>query len=662
MQYRSILHSVFFVVFLTGCQHTSHQNATIPASYDDLISIANDEKKPLPERYKSASQAEIIALQQQNLKLQIESLRMTGMLLIRMDSLDKAIPVCHRLISLAANENDRESEGVAFNNLALIKSERSEYDSAILFYEKADRLFHAAGDTLRDVQCKINMGITYKNIGAFEKAFSISVEAARIMKSMQANDELSITYTTLGNTLKDIRRYDEALTYHNEALAIREKLADSIGIAGSLNNIGNVYKNNKQFDKALPYYFRSMEIKKRTGSQRSRATTYDNIAETLVGLNNYESAALYAGQALALRDQNTDKDGWMTTAKQLAAIHLARNEINKALELALRIEQLANNPNYRKHQLDNALLLQELYTKLNKPQEALKYSRISSSLKDSLFSSDMSAAISGLQVRYRTEEQQQKIEQADKDNRVKTDQIKRQTYFIILLAIVLVLLLAVIYLLYISNRLRTKARKKTELLMFELSHRVKNNLQIITGILNLQINESEKSETVVALVAAKNRIQSIGILHKLLYQKEYTGEVDMDQFMNVIAQNVSHAFGSKTANLDYKIVFSGIQLKADEAVLLGIIINELLTNIYKYANPIDDTLSITIKMKYQHNQYNLLLTDNGMEWQPPVEEDKNKGLGLRLVYMLANQIHATVAFERAVSQNNCSITFEKTKS
>lgn len=659
MRHHLIIYIGFFSIFIIGCHRSHQQNTVVPISYNELIRDAKDETKSLADRYMAASKAEVIALQQQNLKLQIESLRMTGMLLLRMDSIDKAIIICRKLAILASNENDKESEGVAFNNLALIKSEHSEYDSAILFYEHADHLFHAINDTVREVQCKINMGIVYKNIGAFEKAFSISIDAARIMKGMNANNELSIAYTTLGNTLKDLRRFEEALSYHTEALTIREKLADSVGIAGSLNNIGNVYKNNKQFDRALPYYLRSMEIKKRNGTTRSRATTYDNIAETMIGLNDYESATLYAGLALELRDQNTDKDGWMTTAGQLAAIYMVRNETGKALELALRIERLANNPNFLKHQLKNALLLEELYSKTNKPLDALKYARISFSLKDSLFSSDMSAAISSLHVRYRTEEQQQKIQQADKNNRIKTDQIKRQTYFIILLVTALLLLLVVAYLLYVSNRVRTKARKKTELLMFELSHRVKNNLQIITGILDLQISESDHPETAAAITAAKNRIQSIGSLHKVLYQKEYTGEVDMDQFIRIITQNIAHAFGIKTDKPGYKIIPSGIQLKADEAVLLGIIMNELLTNIYKYAKPLNEDLAIEIRMNCMNNQCKLLVSDNGIEWHPPAEEIKNRGLGLQLIHMLARQVHATVMFEWVGNRNNCSITFEK---
>lgn len=654
---------IFFILFVTvcisGCRNKTRQDKTPLSAYNELIKTANDDEKPLEERYKAVAKAEAIALQQKKTELQIESLRMTSMLLIHMDSLSKATTICRRLAALASGVQDRESEGVALNNLALIKSEHSEYDSAILFYEQAYRLFFAISDTMRQVQCKMNMAIVYKNIGAFEKAFSNSVDAARIMRAMNANDDVGIAYTTLGNTLKDLRRFEEALSYHQEALMIRKKLADSVGIAGSLNNIGNVYKTNKQFKQALPYFLSALEIKKRNGSIRSRATTYDNIAETMIGLNDYNAASLYARQALELRDQHADKEGWIATAIRLASVYLVQQETGKSLELALRIEQLANNANYRKQQLDNAILLQQIYTRLNKPLDALKYANISSSLKDSLFSGEMAAAISNLQVRYRTEEQRQKFEQADKDNQVKTDQIKRQDLFIILLATTALLLLVVVYLLYASNRLRAKARERTELLMRELSHRVKNNLQIITGILNLQIGEAGNPETAEALTAAKSRIQSIGILHALLYQATYTGAVDIDLFMRTIAQNASLAFSKQADEPDYKIFPSGIQLETDEAVLLGIIINELLTNIYKHAKPQDEVLLIGIKMKQQQQQYKLVITDNGMDWHPLPAGSNNKGLGLRLVYMLAKQIHAKVAFERSANQNNCSITFEK---
>ncbi len=659
MRFQPIIYIGFFtIISIIGCQRNTKKDFSGQPAYNDLISIAKSETLTLKERYNAILKADKFAEEQKKVTLKIESLRIMSMLLLRMDSIDKAATVCRSLAILASGEDDKESAGVAFNNLALIKTEHSEYDSAILFYNNAARLFRSISDTLREVQCKINTGIVYKNIGAFEKAFSISVEAARTLSTMNASDEIGVAYTTIGNTLKDLRRFEEALTYHNDALAIREKLADSIGIAGSLNNIGNVYKTSKKFEKALPFFVHAMEIKKRVGSARSRAITYDNLAETMIGLGNYESAATYANLALELRDQQTDRDGWMATAAQLAAIHLARNETSSALALALTIEQLANSPNYLKHQIDNALLLEELYNKTNNLNAALRYAHYALSLKDSLFSKDMSTAISDLQVRYRTEEQRQKFEQSDKDNQAKANEIKRQTYFILLLVAVVLLLLVVLYLLYLSNRQRTKARKKTELLLSEMDHRVKNNLQIINGILNLQISESVHSETIAALTAAKNRIQSIGIVHALLYQKEYTGKVDMDQFAKVIAQNISHAFSKKTHKPDYNIISSGVQLKADDAVLFGIIINELLTNIYKYAKPSGETLAIEIGISSYQNLCKLLITDNGIAWQPPAKEGNKNGLGMQLIYMLAEQAHASVLFEREGLQNKCSITFE----
>lgn len=649
----------YAVLLLAACKPAANKPAPISDSYKDLITIAKNESKPLAERYVAAQKATALSFNQQNLAAQIECKRLTGMFLLMMDSMSSALTDCRTLELLARKAGDKESEGIACNNMALIKNEQSEYDSAIYFYERADKLYSSIGDSIRQVQSKINAGIVYKNIGSFEKAFSISIDAARIMKNLNANDELASAYTTLGNTLKDLHRTEEALSYHTEALAIRQKLGDSTGIAGSFNNIGNVYKGARQYRKALDYYLRAMELKKRHGTPRSRATTFDNLAETMAGLNDYKQAADFAAQAIALRDKEKDKDGWMTTAGRLAAILLARNETDSAIQLALQIEKIADAPIYLKQQLNNALLLKDLYTKKNNLTEALRYSQKALVLKDSLFSADMSAAISNMNVRYRTEEQRRQIEQGEKINQLKSEQIKRQTYFILLLAAGLLLLLIIVYLLRASNIQRKKAREKTELLMSELNHRIKNNIQLITGILNLQISESSDTAVSSAITAAKNRIESIGILHKLLYQKEYTGTIDMDSFINSIAQNIHYTSGDNRSQSGYSVLPSAISLPTDEAVLTGLITNEILTNIYKYAKPSQGLLQVELRLQYNRGYYELSISDNGQEWTAPPPGEKSTGLGLQLIDMLAAQMKATVQYKRAGLKNYCLLKFAK---
>lgn len=647
------------LLLLAACREQKADVQNNNPSIRLLIDKANDEQQKFPPRLAAAKEAYALAQSNGDVSEQLESIRATGVLYLSMDSIDQAMASFRRLEKLADSTGDKENQGMGLNNIGLIFYERSVYDSAIIYYEQAGRIFRSLGDTLRIVQGDINTGIAYKNIGDYEKAFSITIGAARMMEAMQASAELGTAYNTLGNTLKDLNRPKEALTYHDKAIAIRRQLKDSISIAGSLNNIGNVYKSTKEYPLALQYYLQSLEIKRKMGSKRSKITTIDNIAETYLGMQQYQLAAQYAEEALGLRNGPDDKDGWMLSANRMAKIHLARNETARAKELALHIDTVANAPIYLSHQLKNALLLEDIYTAAGDYPNAALYAKKALLLKDSLFNADMSAAISGMNARYRTEEQQQKIELAEKNDIIQEQQIRTQRNFLLLMGCIIILLLVITWLLYHSNKLRKKARERTELLMSELNHRVKNNLQIISGILQLQSSITENPKEIALIEAGRSRIQSISIVHNLLYQKEYTGNIHMGAFIAEIARNIGTAFRQDGDAAEVTLSIGNISLKADQAIPVGLITNELLTNIYKYGHASAGPLTLSIRMTLEAAKCHLYITDNGLPWDVQVARQEKKGLGLLLADMLVQQLKATWQSYRTGQENVHYISFDK---
>lgn len=650
---------VFLLPLLSiACRDKKNNGHNDLSSFRILIDQANDEQQKLPPRLAAAQTAYALALLSGDKPAQLESIRTTGVLYLAMDSIDRAMASFVHLQKLADSVGDKENRGMGLNNIGLIFYERSVYDSAIIYYEQAGRLFRTLGDTLRIIQGDINTGIAYKNIGDYEKAFSLATSAARMMEGMPASAELGTVYNTLGNTLKDLNRPKEALTYHQKAIAIRRQLKDSIGIAASLNNTGNVYKGMKAYGQAIDHYLRALAIKNTMGSKRSRITTIDNIAEAYLGMQEYGLAAQYEAEALAGRSESEDKDGWMLSANRMAKIHMARHEPDKAKQLALRIDSLANAPIYISHQLKNALLLEEIYTAAKDYPNANRYAKKALELKDSLFNADMSAAISGMNARYNTEEQQQKIALAEKNDIIQEQEISQQRNFLLLMGCIIASLLVITYLLYVSNKLRKKARERTELLMAELNHRVKNSLQIISGILQLQTSVTENPQEIERIEAGRSRIQSISIVHNLLYQKEYTGSIQMDAFMTQITNNIGLAFQDQQAVIA-ELSIDPVALNADQAIPVGLIANELLINIYKYSQTSGEPLVVRIGMTLDKNTCRLMIRDNGQPWDMAAARRQRKGLGLLLVNMLIQQLKATWQSAREAGENVQLVSFTK---
>lgn len=655
----SCKHGLLLLLALPFCNRKPG-NTGKDAKPSAFITKANDEHSPITERITAAQSAYLLALAQKNIPVQIESLRTRGRLYLTADSSQQAMDNYKTLARLADSMHDRENYGIACNNMGLIFSDWSFYDSAVTYHLKASREFELLKDTLRIIQSKINTGIAYKDLGEYQIAFSVTLDAARVLENSNPSNEAATAYTTLGNTLKEMRRPKEALDYHRKAMDIRSKLNDSAGIAGCYNNIGNVYKSYNRFDTALQFYFRSLELKKKFGTKRSIVTTVDNIAETYLGLEQFELAEQYQMQAMAMRNALDDKDGWMTTANRLAGLYLARNDLNKAEVLALQVKASVDEPIYRRQELENALLLKDIYTARKDHRQAAAYASRAIALKDSLFNADMSEAISKMNVRFETEQQQKKLELAQKNDIIQDQQITTQQYFIMLLGGVVLLLVITSYLLYTTSQLRKKSRQRAELLMTELNHRVKNNLQMISAILNLQTQTATNAREAQMLEAARSRIQSIGIVHNLLYQKQYDGYVDVNALISRIVHHLSKAFENNEKKVELSLSVEDISLEADQAIPLGLIINELLTNIYKYTKPAAGQVNVQLRLMADHEKCSLYLFDNGAEWSMDEARIHKKGLGLLLTDMLVQQLQATSWLRREQNENIYHISFRKT--
>lgn len=204
----------------------------------------------------------------------------------------------------------------------------------------------------------------------------------------------------------------------------------------------------------------------------------------------------------------------------------------------------------------------------------------------------------------------------------------------------------------ISSNLREK-----ELLLKEIHHRVKNNLQIIIGLLQLQEMYIADNDTLKVFKDSENRIKAMALVHELLYQQENLSYIPMKDYMERIASNVKHTFREKYDSIDLKINTEEIIFGVDAAIPLGLITNELLTNAYKYAFEGRSKGDILISLnKNAEDTYSLVFADNGIGIG--INDPGREGsLGLNLVHRLAEQINGSVKME---SQNGTKflINFE----
>ncbi len=188
-----------------------------------------------------------------------------------------------------------------------------------------------------------------------------------------------------------------------------------------------------------------------------------------------------------------------------------------------------------------------------------------------------------------------------------------------------------------------KAVHDKDLLLSEVHHRVKNNLQVISGLLELQKDNLKDEATRKAFSEGQSRVNSIALIHHNLYQNEDPGNIEFSSFINDLSSKVGELFDNQNKKVQFELPKDELYLSIDVAVPLGLIVNELLTNSYKYAMSDKQENKIQIKIaKLTGEEYQLVYRDNGPGLNDKINFETTTTLGLKLVNGLSKQIHGSV--------------------
>lgn len=182
-----------------------------------------------------------------------------------------------------------------------------------------------------------------------------------------------------------------------------------------------------------------------------------------------------------------------------------------------------------------------------------------------------------------------------------------------------------------------KSLREKEVLLREIHHRVKNNMQIISSLLNIQIQYENLDETIEVLKESQGRVKSMSIIHEKLYQSSSLTNINFKDYVENLVLDIFYSYGLVTSPIESVMEIEDISLNIDTAIPLGLIINELVTNSVKYAFPSDEG-QIKIKLVSKQDQLILTIEDNGIGISEDIDIENSKTLGLKLVHTLTDQL------------------------
>jgi two-component sensor histidine kinase len=237
-----------------------------------------------------------------------------------------------------------------------------------------------------------------------------------------------------------------------------------------------------------------------------------------------------------------------------------------------------------------------------------------------------------------------KTREIKKNKELEIKREKEKTQFYITFSGVIVGLLILLTFLFINNRKKStkleEKNKENELLIKEIHHRVKNNFQTISSLIELQGKNIEDEKTLIRLNEGQSRIKSMSLIHQKLYQNDSISAIDFEEYSIQLTTQILNLYGLPKVKLTTQL--NGLILDVDSAIPLGLILNELVTNSCKYAfseNKIG-TISMAI-FTAKDGEYIFEYRDNGPGIPSEFDFKKTESLGLRLIQRLVKQLRGT---------------------
>ncbi|MDD5578034.1 MAG: PAS domain S-box protein [Methylobacter sp.] len=197
-----------------------------------------------------------------------------------------------------------------------------------------------------------------------------------------------------------------------------------------------------------------------------------------------------------------------------------------------------------------------------------------------------------------------------------------------------------------NDKLKDALNEK-EMLLKEVYHRVKNNLQVVSSLINLQARNVTNESTADLLKQSADRIKAMALLHEKLYQSKDLARIDFNAYIHSLVDHLMFGYGAHSGKIDINLKIDDVFLDVDTAIPCGLIINELLSNAIKHAFPNDRHGEIGVIFTQNEGDFMLRITDNGIGFPPDLDFKKSASLGLQLVNTLTNQLMGRLTLDQA---------------
>ncbi|OZV70020.1 tetratricopeptide repeat-containing sensor histidine kinase [Winogradskyella aurantia] len=512
-------------------------------------------------------------------------------------------------------------------------------DSIVYHSEKALEYYEKSGNKKKIADTYRTLSIDYLNIRELEKSQEVLFKAIGLYEELDDEKGLGSAYRTLGVLYQVMEDFEKSIAYTNKAIPILENAGEYASVAIAQFNLIIGYGELGEFDKAYKAADYCLELIKTKAPEEIfvPVRAYSYRGEVYVKAKDYDNALKDYIKAWELCKTHVGEERCATYRTEIGQVYLMKNDYSNALT-HLTAGVAAYEDKEQTSIIQPYLDLSATYAGLGDFENALLYKDKALNNKIEVLEGKVANLETETIVKYETGK---KDEALASQALLLVQKSKTQNLIIAVTALLGLLLVSLLYF-FNKNRKATKIIKaknaENELLLKEIHHRVKNNLEMVKSLIALQSAQIEDSATKDAMIASQNRVQSMGIIHQKLYQGENLGSIEMKDYFLNLSEGILDTFNAED-RVKIECAMENLDLDVDTAVPIGLIVNELLTNALKYAFPENNDGAISISLeKINRSHLKLKVSDNGVGKIKGLAP-KGTGFGTQLVKLLTQQLN-----------------------
>jgi len=557
---------------------------------------------------------------------------------VKQGELDTASKYSRILLQRSLLSGDKLYEARTLNTIANIKTERSDPDSAIFYYKRAINIYKVAGDTTEVAIALSNLGRVYRELGLSKEAIAVSMDALPYLEPYyhdirKGDQALATCYNIIASCYNQLKEFKYALEFNRKALSIRIESDNLKGAAVSYNNIANVYTELSQYDSAISNLHKALNIRK--SIKENWGSTLHNLGDVMVAQKRYNEAGDYYYQSLERKKLENDVEGLPLTLNGLGKVLIRKGAFVNAVEYLNQADSIARSMRLMKALRDNLELKMSLYDSLNNPYQAFIAAKELLAVKDSLLDERKSQSVVEMQIRYESEKSAQEIKLLNAEKLLDKNRIKM---LVIVVSLTFVAVLLMVYSIIVTRR----SKKKVELLLKELHHRVKNNLQVLSSVLSLQSQQLTDSNAIQAVKSSEGRVNAMALIHRKLYLGDTNRTIDIKDYVTELVGYLVHTYGYHDRDLKLDLQIEPISVDVDKAIPLGLILNELISNAFKYAYAEHAHPELYVGVStHAPGALMIQVRDNG-KGMPEPKKDAPVSFGLKMVNTLIRELRGSL--------------------